>query len=166
MSALDIQIGGNHYKILGAYQPWEVLARCMTPDELRGFAKGTAIAYLMRERQKGGLSDISKAAHTLRLYEELREVCEEMHAKLQAGDAPNTEPVNLVEAEGYKLSYDEWAELFHHGLQIAGVFHTQNSIDPIWLRTQYAAGRTPAATIGMVDQYLAAKGEATAPIHV
>lgn len=78
-SALDVQIGGDHYKKLGAYQPWEVLARCMTPDELRGFAKGTVIAYLMRERDKGGLADITKSRHTLQLFEELLPVCEAFH---------------------------------------------------------------------------------------
>lgn len=78
-NALDVQIGGDHYKRLGAYQPWEVLARCLTPDELRGFAKGTMIAYLMRERDKGGLDDISKAIHTGQLFEQLHPVCQEFH---------------------------------------------------------------------------------------
>jgi len=65
MSALDTQVGGDHYKELGAYQPWEVLKHWLTPEEFRGFMKGTAIAYLARERSKGGMQDISKAAHTL-----------------------------------------------------------------------------------------------------
>ena len=78
-SAIDVQIGGDHYKKLGANQPWEVLARCMTPDELRGFGKGTVIAYLMRERDKGGVQDITKARHTLQLLEELLPVCEAHH---------------------------------------------------------------------------------------
>lgn len=78
-SALETQIGGEHYKKLGAYQPWEVLARCLTPDELRGFAKGTMIAYLMREREKGGLQDIHKAIHTGQLFEELHPICVAFH---------------------------------------------------------------------------------------
>lgn len=69
LSPLEIQISGNHYKKMGAYQPWEVLPNWLTPDELRGFAKGTVIAYLARERDKGGLDDIRKARHTLQLYE-------------------------------------------------------------------------------------------------
>lgn len=81
-SALNTQIAGDHYKKLGAYQPWEVLARCMTPDELRGYGKGTAIAYLLRERDKGGVTDIVKARHTLQLLEELLPVCEKFHASL------------------------------------------------------------------------------------
>jgi hypothetical protein len=70
-SALDTQEGGDHYKKLGHYQPWEVLAQWMTPEELRGYAKGTAIAYLARERDKGGRLDTKKALHTLQLYMEL-----------------------------------------------------------------------------------------------
>jgi len=64
-SVLDVQEGGDHYKKLGAYQPWEVLRRWLTPEEFRGYMKGTAIAYLARERDKGGDLDIKKAAHTL-----------------------------------------------------------------------------------------------------
>lgn len=72
-SALETQEGGDHYKKLGAYQPWEVLARWLTPEELKGFAKGTVIAYLAREADKGGMLDIKKAAHTLQIYLELTE---------------------------------------------------------------------------------------------
>jgi hypothetical protein len=70
-SPLDVQHGGDHYRKLGAYQPWEVLAKWMTPEELRGFAKGTVIAYLAREQDKGGRLDIEKAMHTLQIYLEL-----------------------------------------------------------------------------------------------
>jgi hypothetical protein len=64
-SVLYIQEGGDHYKKLGAYQPWEVLRRWLTPEEFRGYMKGTAIAYLAREQDKGGMLDIRKAGHTL-----------------------------------------------------------------------------------------------------
>ena len=64
-SALETQIGGDHYKGFGKYQPWEVFTKWLTPEELRGFMKGTAIAYLARERDKGGNQDIEKAIHTL-----------------------------------------------------------------------------------------------------
>lgn len=64
-SPLDVQIGGDHYKKLGIYQPWEVLKRWLTPEEFRGYMKGTAIAYLARERDKGGDQDIDKSRHTL-----------------------------------------------------------------------------------------------------
>jgi len=70
-SVLDIQEGGDHYKKLGNYQPWEVLKAWLTPEEFRGYMKGTAIAYLARERDKGGMLDIKKAAHTLQGLVEL-----------------------------------------------------------------------------------------------
>ena len=71
-SAKDTQIGGDHYKKMGAYQPWEVLAHWLNPDELRGYMKGTVIAYLAREREKGGDTDIAKAMHTMQLWQEVR----------------------------------------------------------------------------------------------
>ena len=71
-SPLNNQIGGDHYKKLGRYQPWEVLAHWMNPDELRGYMKGTVIAYLAREADKGGDLDIEKATHTIALWQEVR----------------------------------------------------------------------------------------------
>lgn len=64
-SALDTQVGGDHYKKLGIYQPWEVVNRWLTKEEFHGYMKGTAIAYLAREKDKGGNQDIEKAVHTL-----------------------------------------------------------------------------------------------------
>ena len=71
LSVLQIQEGGDHYKKLGAYQPWEVLRAWLTPEEFRGYMKGTAIAYLAREQDKGGMLDIKKAGHTLQGLVEL-----------------------------------------------------------------------------------------------
>ena len=71
LSALDTQVGGDHYKTMGAYQPWEVLRHWLTPEEFRGYMKGTAIAYLAREQDKGGMLDIKKAGHTLQGLVEL-----------------------------------------------------------------------------------------------
>lgn len=64
-SALNTQVGGDHYKKLGDYQPWHVLRAWLTPEEFRGYMKGTAIAYLAREQDKGGLQDVEKGMHTL-----------------------------------------------------------------------------------------------------
>lgn len=60
------QVGGDHYRKLGEMQPWNVLKAWLTPEEFRGYMKGTAIVYLARERDKGGDADISKAEHYLR----------------------------------------------------------------------------------------------------
>jgi guanylate kinase len=43
----------------------------LTPEEFRGYMKGTAIAYLAREQDKGGMLDIKKAGHTLQGLVEL-----------------------------------------------------------------------------------------------
>ena len=71
-STLDTQVGGDHYKKLGQYQPWQVAAACMTPAELRGYMKGTVLAYLMREGDKGADLDIEKMKHTIELWQEVR----------------------------------------------------------------------------------------------
>lgn len=71
-SAKDVQIGGDHYKKLGHHQPWEVLATWMTPEELRGYMKSTVIAYLAREQDKGGDTDVAKALHTMQLWQDVR----------------------------------------------------------------------------------------------
>lgn len=72
-SALEEQQGGDHYKKLGRYQPWEVLSKWMTPEEMKGAMKKDVIGYLCREQDKGGREDIKKALHTLQLYLELTE---------------------------------------------------------------------------------------------
>lgn len=64
MSAKAIQVGGTHYKEM-AIQPWEAMRAWLTPEEYRGYHKGTVLAYLARERSKGGDQDIAKAAHHL-----------------------------------------------------------------------------------------------------
>ena len=71
-STFNDQKGGDHYKKMGDYQPWQVLAKWMSPVELKGFMKGTVIAYLAREEDKGGDLDIEKAHHTMSLYLELK----------------------------------------------------------------------------------------------
>ena len=43
----------------------------LTPEEFRGYMKGTAIAYLARDQDKGGDLDVKKAAHTLQGLVEL-----------------------------------------------------------------------------------------------
>lgn len=74
--ASDTQVGGDHYKTMGDFQPWDVLQHWLTPEEYRGYQKGVAIAYLARERQKGGDQDVKKAAHHLqRLIEAMESGC-------------------------------------------------------------------------------------------
>jgi len=74
MSKLPIncQVGGDHYKKLGKYQPVEVLRHWLTPEEFRGWVKGDAIVYLCREGAKGGDEDLAKAVHTLQMFHQLK----------------------------------------------------------------------------------------------
>ena len=94
MSANDTQVGGDHYKSLGAFQPWDVLRAWLTPEEYRGWMKGNAIVYLAREQQKGGDQDIGKAAHTL------QKLLEELDASKPSPDLKQCDPVaeEIVEA--------------------------------------------------------------------
>ena len=53
----DIQIGGNHYKKL-QIQPWDyILANNI------GYCEASAIKYLSRWKDKGGIADLYKAKH-------------------------------------------------------------------------------------------------------
>ena len=73
MSALDRQVGGDHYKKMDI-QPWEVMRTWLTREQFKGYMVGTALAYLARVNSqgkgKGGDTDIAKALHTLEFYSE------------------------------------------------------------------------------------------------
>lgn len=59
MSALDIQIGGNHYKDM-PIQPMEFsMANKMDA------CQHTVIKYVSRFREKGGIQDLEKAKHVI-----------------------------------------------------------------------------------------------------
>lgn len=61
MSALEKQIGGDHYRKL-KIQPMEYsMANALDP------CQHTIIKYVTRFRDKGGLADLEKAKHTLEL---------------------------------------------------------------------------------------------------
>ena len=62
--ANELQVGGEHYRSMKV-QPWDALEAWLTPEEFRGYQKGTAISYLARERSKGGDVDVEKATHHL-----------------------------------------------------------------------------------------------------
>lgn len=66
--ANDIQVGGNHYKKYGDLQPWDVI----TAWNL-GYLDGTALKYIARWRDKGGINDIKKAIHFLEKFIEVEE---------------------------------------------------------------------------------------------
>jgi len=55
----DKQIGGTHYKKLDP-EPWNVILQWNL-----GYLEGTALKYIARWRDKGGIDDIRKAIHFL-----------------------------------------------------------------------------------------------------
>lgn len=65
MSALDTQIGGDHYKGM-AIQPAEYIVKNGI-----GFLEGMVIKYVSRWEKKGGIEDLEKAIHCLQLRVEM-----------------------------------------------------------------------------------------------
>ena len=64
-SALDEQVGGDHYKKLGI-QPVELIR-----DINANFFQGNVIKYITRYKDKNGIKDLEKAKHYLELMKEL-----------------------------------------------------------------------------------------------
>lgn len=65
MSALDTQIGGDHYKGM-AIQPAEFIVKNGI-----GYLSGNVIKYISRHRGKGGAEDVKKAIHYCELILEM-----------------------------------------------------------------------------------------------
>lgn len=62
---LEVQVAGDHYRKL-KIQPVEYIHANGIP-----FAEGSAIKYLTRWRDKGGIKDLEKARHFIDLLIEL-----------------------------------------------------------------------------------------------
>lgn len=62
MRALDVQVGGDHYKKMGI-QPVEYI----TANNL-GYFEGNVLKYITRWKTKGGVADLKKARHYLDLH--------------------------------------------------------------------------------------------------
>lgn len=67
MSALDVQVDGDHYKNL-AIQPVEFIH-----TNGIGFLEGNVIKYVSRWRNKNGIKDLEKAIHYIQLLIDLEE---------------------------------------------------------------------------------------------
>ena len=65
-SALDEQVGGDHYRKLGI-QPIELIR-----DINANFFQGNVIKYVTRYKDKNGVKDLEKARHYLELMRELK----------------------------------------------------------------------------------------------
>lgn len=62
------QVAGNHYSKHGDLQHWDIVAHFGLD-----YFQGQITKYLMRWRDKGGLTDLRKAAHFLQKYIEVEE---------------------------------------------------------------------------------------------
>ena len=67
-SALDVQVGGSHYKDM-AIQPVEFIHK-----NGMGFLEGNIIKYICRFRAKNGIEDLKKARHYLDILIEAESV--------------------------------------------------------------------------------------------
>jgi hypothetical protein len=65
MSALEVQVGGDHYRSM-RIQPLEFIHANNIP-----FCEANAIKYLCRWRAKNGVADLEKARHYIDLLIEL-----------------------------------------------------------------------------------------------
>lgn len=65
MSALDVQVAGDHYKNQ-TIQPVEYIHANRI-----GFFEGNVIKYVTRWKSKGGIKDLEKAKHYLEMLIEL-----------------------------------------------------------------------------------------------
>ena len=102
MSALDTQIGGDHYKHL-AIQPMEYSMK----NGLDA-CQHTAIKYITRFREKGGISDLEKAKHCIDMLIEFerQRVGEEVvnmfvEDVLAHGPISEADPYGPRDAEGW-----------------------------------------------------------------
>ena len=55
----------KHYQGIHGLEAIEVHKNFLTEEELRGYYKGNALKYLLRERKKNGLEDLKKARQHL-----------------------------------------------------------------------------------------------------
>lgn len=66
MSALETQVGGDHYKL--PIQPVEYIHR-----NGLGFCEGNVVKYVTRWRSKNGIQDLKKARHFIDLLIEMEQ---------------------------------------------------------------------------------------------
>lgn len=64
-SALDVQIGGNHYKDKKIQPVQYIHANNL------GFCEGNVVKYVSRRKEKNGIADLEKAKHYIELLIEL-----------------------------------------------------------------------------------------------
>ena len=125
MSALESQVGGDHYKSMTIQPVKYILANNI------GYIEGSVIKYVSRWRKKGGVEDLKKAIHFLQI------LIEDGETELAESDSENdseNDPVWLNEP--YLLTPD-----YDYSYDLAGL---PRQIDQ--LTAELAAGRRDAFT--------------------
>ena len=83
MSALDVQVGGDHYKKY-AIQPADFIMRNNIP-----WAEGSILQYVVRWRDKGGIDDLKKAKHLIDMLIDAETVIDARIAAQQGATTSN-----------------------------------------------------------------------------
>lgn len=83
-NALDVQVGGGHYKKFNI-QPVEYIHANGI-----GYFEGNVIKYVSRWRDKGGTADLEKAKHYIDLLIELEKKYGSNNPNQEAGNNPQT----------------------------------------------------------------------------
>lgn len=137
MSALDTQVGGNHYKKY-KYQPIEYFV-----DARLNFISSNIVKYVLRHRDKNGLEDLEKAMQYAKFgiefnisYRNLTETIREHHDKfmLQIDESLNLER-NVLEASA-RHDYPKCVNLIDE--LIKSVYVEEDNFDYIGSLQEYA----------------------------
>lgn len=73
------QVDGEHYKKYGDLQPWDVIVAWKMD-----YLTGTALKYIARWKDKGGIKDLEKAIHFLEKQIEVAKAAEKSNQFTQA----------------------------------------------------------------------------------
>ena len=107
----------EHYR-QGGIECIQAIESSLTPEEYRGYLKGSAIKYLWRERMKGGLESCQKAQwYVNRLVEFTESNNIRNHAnrlKIWGDKFPRDEMPNPGFMPPYGDAYDQVDGLYHH----------------------------------------------------
>lgn len=143
MSALDVQVGGNHYKKY-KIQPMEYsMANGLDA------CQHTAIKYVTRFRDKGGIADLEKAKHCIDLLIEFeRKALGDLAVSLVSDDLMSGGKV--AEAMGDSGLPDGWTAMNAPRLPFAAgtLLELRSNSGPLPCAIAYEPGMTFEGVIG------------------
>ena len=132
MSALQEQHGGSHYMNMDI-QPIEFIH-----SNGLGYDEGTAIAYLSRWKNKGGVADLRKAKHHIELLIQFRESGskwtphktgdEWTRTSAPRGTAPHRDSFHIISAGEY-VKANSIGELEGKAIRLLTDWNTREDLD-------------------------------------